>query len=48
MIEVSKQFDYSKHLRIVFSSKNMGINRLILGVTIGFASSSSINSSDVM
>ena len=45
---MSKQFDYSKHLRMFFSSKNMGINMLILGVTVQFASSSSINNSIVV
>ena len=31
--EMSKQFDCSKHLRMLFRLKNMGINRLQLGVT---------------
>ena len=46
-IEMSKQFDYSKHPRMLFLSKNKGINRLHLSVTFQFASSSSINGLDV-
>ena len=45
---MSKQFDCSKHQRMLFLSKNRGIDRLHLGVTIRFVSSSSINSSDAM
>ena len=41
-------FDYKKHLRMLFTSKNMGINKLNLGMTVWFASSSSLNSSDEM
>ena len=37
---MSKEFDYSKHLRMLFLSKNMGINRKNLVVTIRFVSSS--------
>ena len=44
---MSKQFDYSKHLRTLFPSKNKGMNRLILGLTVRFTSSSSINGSDL-
>ena len=33
-IEVSKQFDYLKHLRMLFPSKNIGINRINFGVTV--------------
>ena len=47
-IKTSKQFDNLKYLRILFSSKNKGINRLNLGLTVQFASSSSINGSDEM
>ena len=47
-IEASKQFDYSKHPRLLFLSKNGDINRLNLGMTIQFASSSLINGSDEM
>ena len=45
-IQMSKQFDYSKHQRMFFPSKNMGIKRLNMGMTVQFASSSSINGSD--
>ena len=34
MIDAFKQFNYLKHRRILFLSKNMGINRLNLDVTI--------------
>ena len=44
-IQMSKQFDYSKHQRMFFLSKNMGIKRLNMGMTVQFASSS-INGSD--
>ena len=47
-MEASKQFDYLKHQSMLFPSKNKGINRLNLGMTIRFASSSSINDSDGM
>ena len=43
---MSKHFDYSKHSRIYFMSKNMHINRQNLGVAVGFGSSCSINGSD--
>ena len=43
---MSKQFDCSKHLRMIFPSRNKGINRLHLGMTIQFASSSSIKNLD--
>ena len=45
---MSKQFNCSKHLIMFFPSKNMGINRLHLGVTIRFSSSSSIKGLDEM
>ena len=37
-----------KHPKMLFPSKNKGINRQNLGVTIQFASSSLINGSDAM
>ena len=42
-IEMSKYFDCLKHPRMLFPSKNIGINRLQLGMTVRFASSSLIN-----
>ena len=45
---MSKQSDYSKHLRIFYLLKKIGINRLNLGMTLQFFSSSSINGSDEM
>ena len=45
---MSKQFDYSKHPIIHFASKNIRINRQILGVAGGFYISSLINGSDKM
>ena len=48
MIEMSKLFDCLKHSTIFFPSKNKGINRLRLGVTVRFASLSLINDLDEM
>ena len=45
---MSEEFDCSKHLRMLFRLKNRSINRVNLGVTIQFASSSSINGLDEM
>ena len=45
-IETSKQFNDSKHLRMLFPSNNRSINRLKLGVTVQFFSLSLINSFD--
>ena len=47
-MEMSKQFDGWKHLRIHFWSKNMRINMHNLGIAVGFGSSSSINGSNEM
>ena len=47
-IEVYTSFDYSKHLRILFLSKNKGTNKKNLDITVRFASSSLINVLNIM
>ena len=46
-IEMSKQFDCSKHSRMVYIVKKYAYKYAKLGVVVRFRSSSSINGSDV-